>query len=392
MIQRKFYQFCSSWDLQEIVHKPTRKQNHLDIILTTHPERYGKVYVKPPLLNSDHDTVICHIKQPAQRNRVTRHERNFVTADCNTIAQHLSKCQWHNIFADCRSVNDYWLALYKVLCELIEMFAPTQTKRQGGCASANVSRHTSLPRVIRKLLLLKRRAWRRWRLNRTAPNKADFNMASRQCSTEIRRYLENQELRVLGIGSRKFFAYAARWLRPQDNIISLCSASGATSKPAYICSIFSDEFLSNFYDSSADIPTSSLPSDFSQPALGAPRLSNINIHIITVRQVLANLRESAARPGIPDIFYKRLAFWLASPLTTVYQQSIYQIRIPDYWGQAKVISHFKCKGDKSNPSNYRTISLTMIACKILDSIIVAQLRDYLENNTLMCPQQHGFMS
>ena len=62
VIQRKFHQFCSSCDLEEIVQNPTQKQNHLDIILTMHPERYGELYVKLPLLNSDHDTVICHIK------------------------------------------------------------------------------------------------------------------------------------------------------------------------------------------------------------------------------------------------------------------------------------------------------------------------------------------
>ena len=210
VIHQKFYQFCSSWDLQEMVQKPTQKQNYLDIILTKHPERYGELYVKPPLLNSNHDSVICHIKQPAQRNRATRHEKNFFMVDYNAIAQYLSKCQWHNIFANCHSVDDYWLALYKLLRELIEMFVTVQTKRQGGCGLANVNRHLSLPRAIRKLLLLKRRAWRRWRLNRTAPNKAFFNMASRLCSTDIRRYLENQELRLLDVGSRKFFAYTAR--------------------------------------------------------------------------------------------------------------------------------------------------------------------------------------
>ena len=102
--------------------------------------------------------------------------------------------------------------------------------------------------------------------------------------------------------------------------------------------------------------------------------------------MLANHRESAAGPdGISGIFYKCLAYWLASSLTTVYQQSIQQARIPDDWRQAKVIPLFKGKGDKSNPSNYRPISLTVIACKILESIIVTQMRDNLENNKLMCP-------
>ena len=273
------------------------------------------------------------------------------------------------------------------------MFVPIQTKRQRGCGLANVSRRPSLPRAILKLLLLKRRAWRRWRLNRTTTNKADFNVASHRCSSEIHLYFESQELRLLGSGSRKFFAYAARRLHLQDNVISLYSTSSIMSKPADICSFFSGEFSSSFDDSSADITTSSLSCDFSQPALGAPSLSNINIDVITVCQMLANLRESAAGPdGIPGIFYKRLAYWLTSPLATVYQQSIYQARIPDDWKQAKVIPLFKGKGDKSNPSNYCPISLTVIAYKILERIIMTQMRDYLENNKLMCLQQHGFMS
>ena len=137
-----------------------------------------------------------------------------------------------------------------------------------------------------------------------------------------------------------------------------------------------------------------MPCDFSQPpALGASSLSNINIDIVTVHQMLANLREFAAGPnGIPDIFSKHLVYWLASSLAMVYQQLIHQARIPDDWRQAKEIHLFKGKEDKSNPSNYRPISLTVIACKILESIILTQISDYLENNILMCPQQHGFMS
>ena len=67
-------------------------------------------------------------------------------------------------------------------------------------------------------------------------------MASRRCSTEIHWYLESQELQLLGLGSRKLFAYAASQVHPIDNVISLRSASGVMSKPADICSIFSDEF------------------------------------------------------------------------------------------------------------------------------------------------------
>ncbi len=39
----RFMEFCTSWYLRQIVPGPTRGGNEIDIILTTHPERYSKV-------------------------------------------------------------------------------------------------------------------------------------------------------------------------------------------------------------------------------------------------------------------------------------------------------------------------------------------------------------
>jgi hypothetical protein len=75
----------------------------------------------------------------------------------------------------------------------------------------------------------------------------------------------------------------------------------------------------------------------------------------------------------------------------VYQQSIYQQRIPDDWRLSKVIPLYKGKGDKSSPSSYRPISLTAIACKVLERIVVDQLRTYLTDNSLISAAQHGFV-
>ena len=49
------------------------------------------------------------------------------------------------------------------------------------------------------------------------------------------------------------------------------------------------------------------------------------------------------------------------------------------------------KGLKSNPSNYRPISLTCILCKILEDIIRKHVLEHLIENQLLCHEQYGFV-
>ena len=108
--------------------------------------------------------------------------------------------------------------------------------------------------------------------------------------------------------------------------------------------------------------------------------------------VLSKLRNSAACPdGLPSVFFMRLVYWLAAPLTIIYQQSQHQAHIPDAWRLAKVIPLYKGKGDKSDAFCHRPISLTAIACKALERIIVDQMRNFLIVNSLICQEQHSFV-
>ena len=64
---------------------------------------------------------------------------------------------------------------------------------------------------------------------------------------------------------------------------------------------------------------------------------------------------------------------------------------PSQWKEANVTPIFK-KGDKRNPGNYRPVSLTSIPCKIMEKIIRDKIFLQLEENNLLSPCQHGFVS
>jgi hypothetical protein len=68
-------------------------------------------------------------------------------------------------------------------------------------------------------------------------------------------------------------------------------------------------------------------------------------------------------------------------------QSIYPERL-----KFSLIKPIYKSGDKSSPSNYRTISLLPVLSKIFEKVIYDRLFDYLHSNVQLNEHQHGFRS
>ena len=64
-------------------------------------------------------------------------------------------------------------------------------------------------------------------------------------------------------------------------------------------------------------------------------------------------------------------------------------QVPKRWKEAEVIPVFE-KGARSDPNNYRPVSLTAKSRKIMETVIRDSLLSYLENNNLISDNQHGF--
>lgn len=62
---------------------------------------------------------------------------------------------------------------------------------------------------------------------------------------------------------------------------------------------------------------------------------------------------------------------------------------PDDWSKAVIIPVFK-KGDRSNPSDYRGISLISCLCKLFTSILNTRLLKWIDDNDILTDAQFGF--
>ena len=120
-------------------------------------------------------------------------------------------------------------------------------------------------------------------------------------------------------------------------------------------------------------------------------MPNITVSRAGVIKLMANIKEHKATgpDGIPGRLLKYCAYELADTFTLLFQKSLEQGRVPHDWKKARIVPIFK-KGDKSKVENYRPISLTSIACKLLEHIIHSNIMDHLDAHNILNSAQHGF--
>ena len=111
-----------------------------------------------------------------------------------------------------------------------------------------------------------------------------------------------------------------------------------------------------------------------------------------IRKKLAELNRTKS-PGFDEIHphvLAELSEVLTEPLHIIFSSTIAESELPEDWKEARVTALFK-KGDKKKVENYRPVSLTCIACKVLESIIRDDIISHMTSNNLISDRQYGFV-
>ena len=88
---------------------------------------------------------------------------------------------------------------------------------------------------------------------------------------------------------------------------------------------------------------------------------------------------------------KMAASIIVPSLTSIFSKSILTGIYPNDWKAATVTALLK-KGIKSDPNNYRPISIIPVVSRVFEKIVHNQLYHYLDSNKLLLGCQSGFRS
>ena len=122
-----------------------------------------------------------------------------------------------------------------------------------------------------------------------------------------------------------------------------------------------------------------------------PSMDDIVVSCAGVVKLLKNLKphKAGGPDGLPARLLKELAEEIAPAVTSLFQTSINQGRVPSVWKKALIFPLFK-KGSRSLTCNYRPISLTAILCKLCEHVFHCAVIWHLSNHQLLTDSQHGF--
>ena len=122
----------------------------------------------------------------------------------------------------------------------------------------------------------------------------------------------------------------------------------------------------------------------------------MNLHEIDEGYILKQLtdlnpQKSSGVDNISGKFLKDGAKVLALPISQICNLSIKHSIFPRDCKIAKIVPLYK-KGCRTDPKNYRPISLLPIVSKIIERTVHKQLQEYLDNSDILYKFQSGFRS
>ena len=135
-------------------------------------------------------------------------------------------------------------------------------------------------------------------------------------------------------------------------------------------------------------PLTYLRQNFKQPS-SAIKLKNTTTHEIDKIIHSMKLKDSHGYDEISTRILKMSAPYILSPLTFISNKTLSTVIYPDRLKYSEVKPLHK-KGNTSDLSNYRPISLLTAFSKLIEKIIHKRLYHYLDQQKVFVSEQHGF--
>ena len=386
----RFYECTKDAFLHQHITVPTRfgrerdtgiiQESTLDLIFTKEEEDVKNIEVLQPLGKSDHAIVICDLVCEWKANKVHKPRRQYHKGNYEEMIRLLEEVNWETEFEG-KNIQQKWECFKKILEEVTDR-----------CIPMSVPKKHQAPWMNRKVVRAYKHkyfAWKRYMENKSSFRWREY-VRDRNKTSKIerveRRNFEKKLAKEIGLNRRGFFKYVNSKLTVRPQLSTLVNEDGILiHEEKEMTSVCNRYFQASF----------NRPKEGEElPEMDNLCDENINDIEITPEMVKERLESLNRFKGSgPDNIHphvlKETASSICVPLSIIFKESLSTGETPDDWRKANVTPIFK-KGDRTDPANYRPISLTSHVCKVLESIVREQVTDHLKTNNLLSDEQHGF--
>lgn len=372
-IQNWFLQLFTDNNLSQYVTDCTRKEKILDLVFCNHSQVVKNCHVEAPFGTSDHNT-ICFTIEANYSKPVSEQRRNFSKGNYNRINFLLANMNWDEILKD-KNSDEMNAKFVEILNEIILKHIPLKKKK-------------TLPFSTTKLKKMRKLKLELWKKRNEHNGQENYSKMCAKYHMACKMFAKNNEKRILSSGNIKsFYNFVNNSLSCHAKIPPLKNGNGELKiETSEKCEILADQFHSVFTQDNGNQPEFEFPFLF--------RMQDVSFQPWEIWNVLKSLqnKSSCNSPDkLPAVFLKKCALSIAYPISLIYTKSYETGKVPTLWKMANVCPIYKA-GTKSEPANYRPISLTSILAKTMEKIIKTTLVQHLKSRNIISEEQFGFMS
>ena len=373
-------------------HRAMQNPTMIDLVLTNDNERVGDIGYLPPLGKSHHAVLDFEVQVNVDLGRDETSEKTKYLVnkgDYEGMRSYIGGLPWKEKVSYDLDVDECWEVIKQELDNAIKKFVPTRGGK--GRPKGRKSRPVGLqvPQTMLDKIRQKRLAYKRYKKYRSTENYNTYARARNQVKWESRKLTKMKEIhlaREVKNNPKVFYQYVSRKSKPKESVSNLRRADGSLTESNAEKAKVLNEFFSSVFTQE---PDKDLP-EFNLEGM-IPEVSTVEISETQVKKALLNLKpaKSPGPDGIHPRYLRELASELAYPLKILFDLCIKKGKIPSPWKIAEVRPIFK-KGSKSEPGNYRPVSLTSVICKVFETFIRDKLSEHITQSNLLYEHQFGF--
>ena len=370
-------------DFPTRVDPKTKKENILDIILTSHPSLRVRCKPLSAVGLSDHDIVLYDTSINPYRAKPQR-RKIFLWNKANTeeIRNDVKTFAYKFKDSNFQSVCAMWDYFKSSIQAIIDQRVPSKLTP---ARFTNPWINTEIRRAIRR----KQRAHTKCRRSKKKKDIDRYKKLQKEVKFMIRiankKYIENTVDEAYTSNSKRFWSYVKSKGQESSGVPPLKSKDGYLKSDSKTkAEILNEQFESVFTKEDLTNQPDKGHSPFTP-------MENITVDPIGIKKLLQNLKtfKATGPDAIPAFILKISAEEISPVLSIIFQKSLDTGVVPDDWKNAWIVPIYK-KGEKHLASNYRPVSLTSITCKVLEHIVHTNIMQHFDSHNILTNSQHGF--
>ena len=382
-IETQFLDAVNDCFLHQHIKEPTRFKNNesstLDLILTKEEEDIINIKILQPLGQSDHGIVTADFICEWKHRVIKKPRRMYHKGNYAKILEGLGLIDWDLEFEN-KTVQECWDIFKTKLEALSEENIPVSNPKDYNEPWMN--------RTLMKKWKKKYFAWKRYTESKSFSKYREYKKEAdllKKNARQAKRAYEKKIAKEASGNKRQFFRYVNSKLTVRPEITSMQNDIGElVDNDKEICNILARYFNSVY----TPVRNDEMPEMNNMYEREISDLE-INRNDIQTRLEKLNVTKSCGPDNLHPFVLQKTASEISVPLEKIFRKSVSTGECPTDWRSANVAPIHK-KGDRTDPSNYRPISLTSQVCKILESIVRAHVLEHLKNNNILRDEQHGF--